>query len=125
MDNESKNMSWWQVLKRNFNPNQVAYFTSLLKNYGQKLIDKEPKIIIDTIHSVKGGEANNVVIYSKTNWAASFSNKNLNEKSDEKRVYYTGVTRARDSLHLLSTNHRNNYPIGEDYFTYIKEDKIA
>jgi superfamily I DNA/RNA helicase len=125
MDNECKNMSWWQVLKRNFNPNQVAYFTSLLKNYGQKLIDKEPKIIIDTIHSVKGGEANNVVIYSKTNWAASFSNKNLNEKSDEKRVYYTGVTRARDSLHLLSTNHRNNYPIGEDYFTYIKEDKIA
>jgi len=66
-----------------------------------------------------------VVLYSKTNWAAAFSNKNLEEKSDEKRVYYTGATRAKDTLHLLSSAHKNNYPIGQDYLAYLKEAKNA
>lgn len=112
---------WWKILKRNFKPEQTVYFTRLLQRYGQKTLDQIPSIVIDTIHSVKGGEADNVLIYSKTNWPASFSHKNTLEQSDEKRVYYTGVTRARDTLHILSTDHRYNYPIGKDYFTYLRE----
>jgi superfamily I DNA/RNA helicase len=99
----------------------MLYFIELLKRYGQKTLNNKPEIIIDTIHSVKGGEANHVCIYSKTNWPASFSHKNVSERSDERRVYYTGVTRARDSLHILSTDFRYNYPIGKDYLTYIQE----
>ena len=114
-------LPWWEILKRNFKPDQIGYFIRLLKRYGQKVLDKNPQIIIDTIHSVKGGEANNVLIYSKTNWPASFINKNKLEQSDEKRVYYTGVTRAKDTLHILSTDHRYNYPIGQDYFVYLQE----
>ena len=125
LDTDQQSLPWWQILKRNFNPNQVTYFVLLLKQYGQKSLDDEPKIIIDTIHSVKGGEANNVILYSQTNWAAAFSNKNLEEKSDEKRVYYTGATRAKDTLHLLSSAHKNNYPIGQDYLAYLKEVKNA
>ena len=47
---------WWEVLTRNFTPVQTEYFVRLLKRYGQKKLDEEPQIIIDTIHSVKGGE---------------------------------------------------------------------
>ena len=104
-------------------PNQTQYFIRLLRAYGQKTIDKDPQIIIDTIHSVKGGEANNVLIYSKTNWPASFSHKTKDEQSDEKRVYYTGVTRAKNTLHILSTDYKYNYPIGKDYFMYLQEKK--
>ena len=87
-------------------------------------MDKDPQIIIDTIHSVKGGEANNVLLYSKANYPASFVNKkSADDKSDEKRVYYTGATRARDTLHILSSNYRYNYPIGEDYLIYLREKK--
>ena len=121
LPDEAKALSWWQILQRNFKPEQVNYFVRLLKRYGQKTLDDSPKIIIDTIHSVKGGEADNVLLYSKTNWPSAFSNKNLEEQSDEKRVYYTGATRARDTLHLLSTDHRYNYPMGEDYFVYLQE----
>ena len=101
---DCKNKPWWEILKRNFQPKQVTYFVQLLKNYGQKVLNSKPEIIIDTIHSVKGGEANHVCIYSKTNYPAAFSHKNKDEKSDEKRVYYTGVTRAKKSLHIFSTD---------------------
>ena len=121
MDDSYLQKNWWEVLKRNFKDNQVSYFVQLLKNYGQKILSKSPNIIIDTIHSVKGGEANNVLIYSKTNYASSFDKKNREEKSDEKRVYYTAVTRARDTLHILSTDFHFNYPIGKDYLIYLQE----
>ena len=59
-------------------------------------------------------------LYSKTNYASTFDRKNKDEKSDEKRVYYTAVTRARDTLHILSTDHQFNYPIGIDYLIYLQ-----
>ena len=124
LNDEAATKPWWQILQRNFTPSQTEYFIRLLQRYGQKSLDDEPQIIIDTIHSVKGGEANNVVLYSKTNWPASYVNKkDANDKSDEKRVYYTGATRARDTLHILSSNYRYNYPIGEDYLIYLQEKK--
>ena len=99
------------------------YFKRILQRYGQSSLDAEPDIIIDTIHSVKGGEANNVLLCSKGNYPSSYAHKNVDERSDERRVFYTGVTRAKDTLHILSTDYRYNYPIGEDYFVYIQEKK--
>ena len=121
MDDSYLQKNWWEVLKRNFKDHQVAYFVQLLKNYGQKKLSEDPEIIIDTIHSVKGGEANNVLIYSKTNYASTYDRKSKDEKADEKRVYYTAVTRAKDTLHILSTDHHFNYPIGKDYLIYLQE----
>ena len=123
LPDEAKNKPWWEILQRNFKPEQVTYFIRLLKRYGQKQLNADPQIIIDTIHSVKGGEADNVLIYSKTNWPSAFVNKNTHEQSDEKRVYYTGVTRAKNTLHILSTDYKYNYPIGMDYLVYIQEKK--
>ena len=125
LNEEESKKPWWDILKRNFQPKQVMYFIRLLKHYGQETINKKPNIIIDTIHSVKGGEANHVCIYSKTNWPASFNKKNIEERSDEKRVYYTGVTRAKESLHILSTTHHYNYPIGSDYLIFLQERRAS
>ena len=85
LPDEAKQLAWWQILQRNFKPEQVNYFIRLLKRYGQKTLDEEPKIIIDTIHSVKGGEADNVLLYSKTNWPSAYSNKNLEEQPSYQR----------------------------------------
>ena len=124
MQPEDKERPWWEILTRNFTPAQTEYFVRLLKRYGQETLNGEPKIIIDTIHSVKGGEANNVILYSKANWPSNFLSKNINERSDERRVIYTGVTRAKDTLHILSSDHRYNYPIGQDYLVYLKEKEL-
>ena len=48
-------------------------------------------------------------------------NKNKQEKSDERKVWYTGATRARKTLHLLRTDYKFNYPIGSDYLIYVQE----
>ena len=121
LSDENKEDNWWSVLRYNFKPRQKMYFLRLLKRYGQETLDEDPKIIIDTIHSVKGGEANHVVLYSKCNSLADFRNKNREGRSNEKKVWYTGGTRAKNSLHLLSTDYRYHYPIGEDWFTFLGE----
>ena len=112
---------WWHILKRNFTSQQVLYFLRLLKRYGQKELDNPPKIIIDTIHSVKGGEADHVVLYAKANYPSNFKTKSREEKTNEKKVWYTAATRARKTIHLLDTNYKYNYPIGGDYLTYVQE----
>ena len=92
-----------------------------MKRYGQEELDSPPKIIIDTIHSVKGGEADHVVLYSKANYPSNFKTKSREEKTNEKKVWYTATTRARKTIHLLDTNYKYNYPIGGDYLTYVQE----
>jgi len=117
----SQKKQWWHILNRNFNSQQILYFIRLLKRYGQQELDASPKIIIDTIHSVKGGEADHVVLYAKANYPSNFKTKSREEKTNEKKVWYTGTTRARKTIHLLDTNYKYNYPIGGDYLTYVQE----
>jgi len=122
MTEEEGKKKWWWILRKNFTPKQKIYFMRLLKRYGTDQLNKEPSIIIDTIHSVKGGEADHVVIHSKTDYASDFRRKNKTEKNDENRDYYTGATRAKRKLHLLASDDRYNYPLGEKYLTYLMEE---
>jgi superfamily I DNA/RNA helicase len=121
LKDEDAKKPWYWILRRNFKPRQVRHFIRLLRRYGQKELDKDPLITIDTIHSVKGGEANHVVLYSKGNYPSDYAHKSKQEKSDERRVWYTGATRARKTLHLLRTDYKFNYPIGADYLIYVQE----
>lgn len=123
MDEDEGKKKWWWILRKNFTPRQKIYFMRLLKRYGTDQLNKEPNIIIDTIHSVKGGEADHVVIHSKADYASDYRRKNKKEKNDENRVYYTGATRAKRKLHLLASDDRYNYPLGEKYLTYLIEEK--
>jgi superfamily I DNA/RNA helicase len=123
LKDEVKSQEWWHALKRNIKPTEITYVKILLQKYGQDQLDNDPTIIIDTVHSVKGGEADNVLVYFKADYASQYQNKTNIEKMDEKRVVYVAVTRAKYSLHLLSSDYKYNYPIGEDYLTYIEEKR--
>ena len=121
MEDSYQKKHWYWILRRNFKPNQIRHFIRLLRRYGQKELDNEPRITIDTIHSVKGGEANHVVLYSKGNYPSHYNSKNREEKINEKKVWYTGATRAKKTLHLLRTDYKYNYPLGADYLIYVQE----
>ena len=108
--------SWEQVFKRKFKDKEKQYFQKLMKE-GVDL-SKPPKITIDTIHQVKGGEADNVVLASKCNFPSHFDKKNIEEKVKELRVWYTGATRSKNTLHLLGTYHQYNFPLGKYYKLY-------
>ena len=108
---------WEQVFKRKFKEKDKKYFAKLIQQ-GVDL-NKPPKITIDTIHQVKGGEADNVVIASKCNFPSHFDKKNSKEKVKELRVWYTGVTRCKNTLHLLGTYHQYHFPLGKYYNLYL------
>ena len=110
---------WYDVMQRKFKDKDKLYFQKLMSE-GVDL-NLPPKITIDTIHQVKGGEADNVVLASKCNFPSHFDKKNLEEKVKELRVWYTGVTRTKNTLHLLSTYHQYHFPLGK-YFKIYEEN---
>mgnify|MGYP003637043389 CR=1 FL=1 len=107
---------WLKIFKRKFKEKDKQYFLKMIRE-GVDL-SQPPKIIIDTIHQVKGGEADNVVLSSKCNFPSHFEKKNLQEKIKELRVWYTGATRSKGTLHLLGTHHQFNFPLGKYYKLY-------
>lgn len=71
---------------------------------------KAEKIRIGTIHSVKGGEADNVVLLTDLT-KASFNNLQKNPDA-EHRVFYVAATRAKKSLTIIHSSSKYEYPLG-------------
>lgn len=73
------------------------YYVACLRR-GERLT-QEPRVRIETIHGVKGAEADHVVlstdISAKTQYTADLN------PDHEHRVFYVGVTRAKHSLHII------------------------
>lgn len=83
------------------------YYISLLRR-GEK-ITKNPRVNISTIHGVKGGEADNVLLLTDITWKTHESTR-LNPDS-EHRVWYVGATRARNNLHVVSPQTKLFYQV--------------
>lgn len=60
-------------------------------------------IFLSTVHSVKGMEFDHVFILGE-NW----QNKRGPEFEEERRLYYVAMSRARETLHLLSLQNNKN-----------------
>ena len=75
----------------------VNYIRKMREN-GEKL-NQEPRILLSTIHGVKGGEADNVVLLSDL----SLNTQKGYEKNpdDENRLFYVGATRTKEHLHVV------------------------
>lgn len=73
------------------------YFSTVIKN-GEKLL-QEPRIKINTIHGVKGGEAENVLLIS--DMSVRTWNEYQMHPDEETRVWYVGVTRTKQSLYIV------------------------
>ena len=100
---------WTNAFNRNFPEKDKFYFEKLIDS-GADII-KNSEMIVDTIHSIKGGEADHVVLYEKTNWVASIQNKVGFERSSEYRVWYVGATRARKHIHILRSHNEYSFPL--------------
>jgi DNA helicase-2/ATP-dependent DNA helicase PcrA len=74
-----------------------AYVTALLRR-GEKF-NGVPRITASTIHGAKGGEADNVVLFTALSPAADMSMQS--NPDDMHRVFYVGVTRTKENLFLV------------------------
>jgi DNA helicase-2/ATP-dependent DNA helicase PcrA len=84
------------------------------KNYIQNLLnqkenlDKRARIWVSTIHGIKGGEEDNVILCMHQGEKIKNSIRRSIAKSDEEhRVWYVGITRARNNLYKLKTNNKD------------------
>jgi superfamily I DNA/RNA helicase len=70
---------------------------------------KNPRIKISTIHSMKGGECDNIVVIPDLSYAAHKAYRR--DPSIEHRVYYVAVTRTKQSLHIMMPETREFYEL--------------
>lgn len=84
---------------------KICYYRNLIANQNLQLTDS--KIAIETIHSIKGGEADNVVILEDI--TKSVKNNMENNSDSEHRIFYTGVTRTKENLFILQNETKNYY----------------
>lgn len=81
------------------------YFIAALRR-GESLV-KEPRIRVSTIHGVKGGEADNVLIMTDISYK-TFQEMNR-DTDNEHRVFYVAATRARQNLHIIMPRTNMSY----------------
>ena len=67
-------------------------------------LTKQPRINVATIHSVKGGEADNTLLMTDMS-ARSWSGYQM-DPDGEHRVWYVGATRAKNALHVVQPQTR-------------------
>ena len=79
---------------------EILYIRNLLSN--KENLDEPARIWLSTIHASKGGEGDNVILSmhqgSKVKKGISLS---VDKQDEEHRVWYVGITRARNNLYKL------------------------
>ncbi len=76
---------------------KVRYIRRMREN-GEKLNSK-PRIVLSTIHGVKGGEQDNVVLL--TDLSRNTQRNYEQNPDDENRLFYVGATRTKNHLHII------------------------
>ena len=97
-----KNRKWYEAL--NLSIDDAFYYRKLIEN---KIKITEPKIFINTIHGVKGGEADNVILLMDV--TKSVYNQLFNLSDSELRVLYVGITRAKKAVHIIHSESNRSY----------------
>ena len=102
--------SWEQL---HMSDEQRSYIKLLLKNGDDLTTDS--KIELSTIHGAKGRECKNVILY--IDFGTEDENNFLSREADKDpdkfhRLYFVGVTRAKQNLYIMQSTQTNFYNIG-------------
>lgn len=96
---------WYDALDKLPSTDRV-YITAILRS-GEKF-NAKPRIKLSTIHGTKGGEADNVVLFTDLSPAAA----NHSDPNDIHRLFYVGVTRPKQNLFIVyADNEERSYTL--------------
>lgn len=93
---------WFEALDR-MTEREITYARAIIRR-GAGKIPLHPKVRLSTIHGMKGGEAERVVLL--TDMAQRTHEEMFQNMDDELRVWYVAVTRAREALHIIKPQTR-------------------
>ena len=97
----------WQQL--NIPEDSKLYIKTLLNN-GEDLF-KDARIKISTIHGVKGEECDNVALF--TDLKKIIYDSALKNPNPEHRLFFVGVTRAKENLYIMRPTSEYYYTVGD------------
>jgi DNA helicase-2/ATP-dependent DNA helicase PcrA len=89
---------WYDALDR-ISDDESQYLRNVLRRSGARALVEPPKVRLSTIHAAKGAEADHVTLMTDLSPGVR---REMDRNADpERRVFYVGVTRARESLTLV------------------------
>lgn len=107
----SCDLDWYMANTRSSRASVVEYAAKLAQKHGAKALDEEPKVIVGTIHSVKGGEADSVYVFPDLSRKGYESWNRRNGRDAIIRQFYVALTRTRDKLTILEPNGHEYCPL--------------
>jgi superfamily I DNA/RNA helicase len=101
---EFGDLEWLQRSLRRKAQRRVGYACRIVKRMGVEFLEKTPQVIVGTIHSLKGGEADVVVLFPDVSPQAfrEYHSLDKDRRDAVLRMFYVGVTRAKEELYLAS-----------------------
>lgn len=100
---EEHKLNWYDAFDK-LGEDMIAYYRDVI---GKKTDTTNCKIKVSTIHGVKGGEADNVVLL--LDYTKEVDKNMLKNPDSEYRCYYVAVTRAKKNLWLVNKQGKLGY----------------
>ena len=97
----------WNIVFEKIGNRNIEYIQSLEKV--NKTLSFDPLINLSTIHMAKGGECDNVMLFTDLS-RANREEMEINP-DDTNRVFYVGVTRAKEQLHIIEPQNYGGFKI--------------
>lgn len=99
----SCDLSWYLEHASSARVKPLVYPVAVARRHGVKALAEQPKLVVGTIHSVKGGEADVVYLFPDLS-PAGFEDLESGPDGHDgvMRAFYVGITRAREELVLCA-----------------------
>jgi superfamily I DNA/RNA helicase len=94
-------LSWWRGRVNGAMQNRIQFPADIATVRGPQALLEKPRVTVGTIHSVKGGETDVVILFPDLSQAGDASYQRYGPPRDAViRMFYVGMTRAREALYL-------------------------
>lgn len=95
----SGDVAWYQAHLLKSAQKPIAYACAIVEACGVEALTKVPQVTIGTVHSVKGGEAEIVILFPDLSRAGFEQWVHPGSRDSIVRCFYVGITRAREALY--------------------------
>ena len=94
-------LEWWRVRVAADVHQRIHYAAEIAARQGSHALVEPPQVVVGTIHSVKGGEADIVYLFPDLSRAGDAQYQRFGASRDSViRLFYVGATRARETLYV-------------------------
>lgn len=100
-------LDWYEARLLKASQRSMSYACQIVREQGPEALEHEPRVIIGTVHSVKGGEADVVILFPDLSVRGyeEFTSEERDRQDAVHRMMYVGVTRAKEELYVASPAH--------------------